>query len=93
LARRAVRRYFVNTSLWRQPDGPVFLYIQGEGSFDAGDVVVGQHMELAAKHGALVFGLEVRASPSRLTETDGDHAAPVLRRQVHARTRAQRRSD
>lgn len=41
-------------------DGPVFLYIEGEGAGNPLDVVQGQHVELAATYGALVIALEHR---------------------------------
>jgi serine protease 16 len=42
------------------PTPPVFFYIEGEGAGNAADVVEGQHVELAAAHGALILALEHR---------------------------------
>jgi serine protease 16 len=54
-----LQRFWVNASLWKR-GGPVFLYIEGEGSGSAFNVVEGEHVELAAAYGALLVSLEHR---------------------------------
>lgn len=56
------QRFWVNASFWRgaASGAPVFLYLEGEGAGSAGSVVGGQHVELAAVHGALLVSLEHR---------------------------------
>lgn len=56
------QRYWVNSTFWKGPssNAPVFLYIEGEGAGSPVDVVSGQHVELAATHGALIIALEHR---------------------------------
>ncbi|KAG8448823.1 hypothetical protein GDO86_015771 [Hymenochirus boettgeri] len=54
------QRYWVNEEHWRQPDGPVFLYIGGEGSLSEFSVLSGEHVELAQTHRALLVSLEHR---------------------------------
>jgi thymus-specific serine protease len=56
------QRFWVNSTFWKGPqsNAPVFLYIEGEGAGSPLDVVSGQHVELAATHGALIIALEHR---------------------------------
>uniref|UniRef100_A0A673AZG9 Thymus-specific serine protease n=1 Tax=Sphaeramia orbicularis TaxID=375764 RepID=A0A673AZG9_9TELE len=54
------QRFFVNEAYWQRPDGPVFLYIGGEGPISVFDVVAGHHVDIAEKHGALLLALEHR---------------------------------
>ncbi|XP_050921378.1 thymus-specific serine protease [Lates calcarifer] len=54
------QRFFVNEAFWRRPDGPVFLYIGGEGPIFEFDVLAGHHVEMAEEHGALLLALEHR---------------------------------
>ena len=42
LQRTYVQRYCVNKDLWKSPDGPVFLYIGGEGGIDESTVMGGE---------------------------------------------------
>uniref|UniRef100_A0A8C4R800 Thymus-specific serine protease n=1 Tax=Eptatretus burgeri TaxID=7764 RepID=A0A8C4R800_EPTBU len=53
-------RFWVNTALWKQPSGPVFLLIGGESSLSEYDVLSGEHVDLAMKFGALVVAAEHR---------------------------------
>jgi hypothetical protein len=53
------QRYWVNSSFFTG-NGPLFLYVEGEGTGSPYDVVLGQHVELAAQHGALIISLEHR---------------------------------
>jgi serine protease 16 len=54
------QRFYVNTQYWKKPDGPVFLYIQGEGTDTSYSVQRGEHVELAEKYGALLVSAEHR---------------------------------
>ena len=40
--RTYVQRYWVNKDFWKSPDGPVFLYIGGEGGIDESTVMGGE---------------------------------------------------
>ena len=53
------QRFWVNASFFTGA-GPLFLYVEGEGSGSPRSVLYGQHMELAANHSALVISLEHR---------------------------------
>ena len=65
------QRYWVNESFYAG-NGPLFLYVEGEGSGSPIDVVLGQHVELAAQHGALIISLEHRCV------NEWDLGVPVL---------------
>uniref|UniRef100_UPI00398EDDF2 LOW QUALITY PROTEIN: thymus-specific serine protease n=1 Tax=Pristiophorus japonicus TaxID=55135 RepID=UPI00398EDDF2 len=54
------QRYWVNTELWDQQKGPVFLYIGGEGALTLFSVLSGEHVDLARKYRALLVSLEHR---------------------------------
>nr|XP_040058935.1 thymus-specific serine protease isoform X2 [Gasterosteus aculeatus aculeatus] len=54
------QRFFVNEAHWRRPDGPVFLYIGGEGPISESTVLAGHHVAMAEEHGALLLALEHR---------------------------------
>ncbi|KAM4640595.1 thymus-specific serine protease [Discoglossus pictus] len=54
------QRYWINEEFWQRPDGPVFLYIGGEGSLSDFSVLAGEHVELAQTHKALLVSLEHR---------------------------------
>ncbi|XP_034557452.1 thymus-specific serine protease-like [Notolabrus celidotus] len=54
------QRFFVNEAFWQHPDGPVFLYIGGEGPIFEFDVLAGHHVNMAEEHGALLLALEHR---------------------------------
>ncbi|XP_069500482.1 thymus-specific serine protease [Ambystoma mexicanum] len=54
------QRYWINEEYWQRPHGPVFLFIGGESSLSHFAVMVGEHVELAQKHGALLVALEHR---------------------------------
>ncbi|KAL0972795.1 hypothetical protein UPYG_G00194850 [Umbra pygmaea] len=54
------QRFFVNEAYWKRPDGPVFLYISGEGPISKFDVLAGHHVDMAEEHGALLVTLEHR---------------------------------
>ncbi|XP_064612363.1 thymus-specific serine protease-like [Liolophura sinensis] len=53
------QRVYVNDQYWKT-NGPVFLYIGGEGSLAVFDVLGGEHVDLARKYGALLFAVEHR---------------------------------
>ncbi|XP_060639774.2 thymus-specific serine protease-like [Anolis sagrei] len=53
------QQYWVNTGFWR-PDGPVFLFIGGEGRLSEYVLLRGHHVNLAEKYGALLLALEHR---------------------------------
>ena len=55
-----LQRYFVNDTFWAKPDGPVFIFIEGEGAANPLDALIGEHMELAAVYNALVLVVEHR---------------------------------
>uniref|UniRef100_A0A3Q0R0N7 Uncharacterized protein n=1 Tax=Amphilophus citrinellus TaxID=61819 RepID=A0A3Q0R0N7_AMPCI len=63
------QRFLVNEAYWRDPDGPVFLFIGGEGPLFEYDVLAGHHSDMAEEHGALLLALEHRfyGDISRLT--------------------------
>ncbi|XP_027135967.1 thymus-specific serine protease [Larimichthys crocea] len=54
------QRFFVNEAFWQSPDGPVFLFIGGEGPIFDFDVLAGHHVDMAEEHGALLLALEHR---------------------------------
>ncbi|CAI5694520.1 thymus-specific serine protease [Oreochromis niloticus] len=54
------QRFFVNEAYWQHHDGPVFLYIGGEGPLVEYDVLTGHHSDMAEEHGALLLALEHR---------------------------------
>ncbi|KAI3354518.1 hypothetical protein L3Q82_019032, partial [Scortum barcoo] len=54
------QRFFVNEAHWQCPDGPVFLFIGGEGPIFEFDVLAGHHVDMAEEHGALLLALEHR---------------------------------
>ncbi|XP_059806855.1 thymus-specific serine protease [Hypanus sabinus] len=54
------QRYWVNTELWEPKEGPVFLYIGGEGALTVFSVLAGEHVELARKYRALLVSAEHR---------------------------------
>ncbi|XP_070685910.1 thymus-specific serine protease [Pempheris klunzingeri] len=54
------QRFFVNDAHWQRPDGPVFLFIGGEGPIFEFDVLAGHHVDMAEEHGALLLALEHR---------------------------------
>lgn len=46
-----IQRFFVNEAYWRDPDGPVFLFIGGEGPLFEYDVLAGSvKMQLVSLH-------------------------------------------
>ncbi|XP_017351738.1 thymus-specific serine protease [Ictalurus punctatus] len=54
------QKFIVNEAYWKKPDGPVFLYISGEGPLSKFSVLAGHYVAMAEKHGALVVALEHR---------------------------------
>ncbi|XP_074496690.1 thymus-specific serine protease [Sebastes fasciatus] len=54
------QRFYVNEAHWQRPDGPVFLFIGGEGPIFEFDVLAGHHVDMAEEHGALLLALEHR---------------------------------
>uniref|UniRef100_A0A8C1QUB5 Thymus-specific serine protease n=1 Tax=Cyprinus carpio TaxID=7962 RepID=A0A8C1QUB5_CYPCA len=54
------QKFFVNDVYWQRPDGPVFLYIEGEGPLSKFSVLFGHHVDMAESHGALLVALEHR---------------------------------
>jgi len=65
------QRFWTNDTFWQAGGrkGPVFLYLEGEATGSPYSVLSGQHVELAAVHGALIISLEHRfygaSQPSR----------------------------
>ena len=59
---RWLQRFWVNDTFFvaKGRTGPVFLYVEGEGSGSPYSVLQGEHVELAAIHGALILSLEHR---------------------------------
>ncbi|XP_015746357.2 thymus-specific serine protease [Python bivittatus] len=60
------QQFWINEQYWKRSTGPVFLYIGGESALSPFSVVVGHHVELAEKHGALLVALEHRFYGSSL---------------------------
>uniref|UniRef100_A0A3Q1JLL3 Uncharacterized protein n=1 Tax=Anabas testudineus TaxID=64144 RepID=A0A3Q1JLL3_ANATE len=54
------QRFFVNDAYWQRPDGPVFLFIGGEGPIYEFDVLAGHHVDMAEEHRALLLAVEHR---------------------------------
>ncbi|XP_023280806.1 thymus-specific serine protease-like, partial [Seriola lalandi dorsalis] len=54
------QRFFVNEAYWQRPDGPVFLFIGGEGPIFEFDVLAGHHVDMAEEHRALLLAVEHR---------------------------------
>uniref|UniRef100_A0A8C6M818 Protease, serine, 16 (Thymus) n=1 Tax=Nothobranchius furzeri TaxID=105023 RepID=A0A8C6M818_NOTFU len=54
------QRFFVNEAYWQCPDGPVFLFIGGEGPIHELDVLIGHHADMAKEHRALLLAVEHR---------------------------------
>ncbi|KAK7172248.1 hypothetical protein R3I93_004533 [Phoxinus phoxinus] len=54
------QKFFVNDVYWQRSDGPVFLYIGGEGPLSKFSVLFGHHVSMAERHGALLVALEHR---------------------------------
>ncbi|XP_051534522.1 thymus-specific serine protease [Myxocyprinus asiaticus] len=54
------QRFFLNEVYWKRSDGPVFLYIGGEGPLSKFSVLFGHHVDMAERHGALLVALEHR---------------------------------
>ncbi|XP_059187041.1 thymus-specific serine protease [Centropristis striata] len=54
------QRFFVNEAYWQRPDGPVFLFVGGEGPIFEFDVLAGHHVDMAKEHGALLLAVEHR---------------------------------
>ncbi|KAM9439610.1 thymus-specific serine protease [Clarias gariepinus] len=55
-----LQKYIVNEAYWKKTDGPVFLYISGEGALSKFSLLAGHHVDIAKKHGALLVALEHR---------------------------------
>ncbi|MED6249608.1 hypothetical protein ATANTOWER_016941, partial [Ataeniobius toweri] len=45
---------------WQRPDGPVFLFVGGEGPIYDFDVLAGHHVDMAKEHRALLLAVEHR---------------------------------
>ncbi|KAF7242447.1 Thymus-specific serine protease [Varanus komodoensis] len=58
--RRTFNQRFRANRLFWHPHGPIFLYIEGEGTLSDYSVLSGHHVEMARKYGALVVALEHR---------------------------------
>ncbi|XP_039510188.1 thymus-specific serine protease-like [Pimephales promelas] len=54
------QKFFVNDVYWQRSDGPVFLYIGGEGPLSKFSVLYGHHVLMAERHAALLVSLEHR---------------------------------
>lgn len=54
------QRYYVNEEYWKKPDGPVFIFIGGEGELSPYNMMEGHTVEMAQNFGALLFGVEHR---------------------------------
>uniref|UniRef100_A0A3B5L4H9 Serine protease 16 n=1 Tax=Xiphophorus couchianus TaxID=32473 RepID=A0A3B5L4H9_9TELE len=59
-AKTFTQRFFVNEAYWQRPDGPVFLFIGGEGPIYNFDVLAGHHVDMAKEHRALLLSVEHR---------------------------------
>ncbi|KAL5008420.1 hypothetical protein ScPMuIL_014001 [Solemya velum] len=64
------QKYYIIDDYFKDPTGPVFLYIAGEGALSTGEAGYGEHVELAEKYGALVVAVEHRFYGSSIN-TDG----------------------
>ena len=64
------QRFWVNSTLWKGGDAPVFFYIEGEGAGSGNSVVSGEHVELAAIYGALLVSLEHRGYGASIPTAD-----------------------
>lgn len=54
------QRYWVNDTFWEKTNGPVFLFIGGEGEANPSWIVEGEMMVLAQKYKAMAVLLEHR---------------------------------
>nr|XP_055051605.1 thymus-specific serine protease [Misgurnus anguillicaudatus] len=54
------QRFMVNEVYWQHSDGPIFLYIGGEGPLSKYSLLYGHHVEMAERHEALLVALEHR---------------------------------
>ncbi|XP_047248245.1 thymus-specific serine protease isoform X2 [Girardinichthys multiradiatus] len=54
------QRFIVNEMYWQRPDGPVFLFVGGEGPIYDFDVLAGHHVDMAKEHRALLLAVEHR---------------------------------
>ncbi|XP_033104960.1 thymus-specific serine protease-like [Anneissia japonica] len=54
------QKYYVVNDFWKKPDGPVFLFIGGEGALSTYFLTDGLITEIAETHGALILGVEHR---------------------------------
>ncbi|XP_056140094.1 thymus-specific serine protease [Lampris incognitus] len=54
------QRFFINEAYWQHPQGPVFLYIGGEGTISMFSILAGHHVHIAKEHKALLVALEHR---------------------------------
>lgn len=54
------QKILINNHYWKKPDGPVFLYISGEGKLEDNKAQAGHHVEMAKRYGALVIAAEHR---------------------------------
>ncbi|XP_032834667.2 thymus-specific serine protease-like [Petromyzon marinus] len=74
------QRFWVDRRYWEGPGGPVFLFIGGEVPLSKYNVLVGSHVELAERMGAMVVAAEHRFyGQSTLPEGATDSALPFLR--------------
>ncbi|XP_015253903.1 PREDICTED: thymus-specific serine protease-like [Cyprinodon variegatus] len=54
------QRFLVNEEYWQRPEGPVFLFVGGEGPICKFDLLTGHHVDMAKEHGALLLAVEHR---------------------------------
>uniref|UniRef100_A0A3Q2CTQ0 Thymus-specific serine protease-like n=1 Tax=Cyprinodon variegatus TaxID=28743 RepID=A0A3Q2CTQ0_CYPVA len=54
------QRFLVNEEYWQRPEGPVFLFVGGEGPILRNVFFAGHHVDMAKEHGALLLAVEHR---------------------------------
>ncbi|KXJ05990.1 thymus-specific serine protease, partial [Exaiptasia diaphana] len=54
------QRFWRNKVYWREEDGPVFLYVGGEGGLDGVEIYAGHIVDMASQYRALLFSVEHR---------------------------------
>ncbi|XP_062571736.1 thymus-specific serine protease-like [Saccostrea cucullata] len=54
------QKVYINTENWKQPSGPIFLFIGGEGALSNRSAYAGHHVEMAKFFGAMVVAAEHR---------------------------------
>lgn len=62
------QRYYVNDEFWSGNESPVFLFIGGEGTLTNTSIAIGEIVDIAKEHGALLVGAEHRFYGSSLND-------------------------